>query len=299
MKESNKALIYTGIAIASWSTVASAFKIALRYMTHFELILVSAITTLLILSVVMIFSRKWDELKSVQQKDWMRFAFIGLLNPAAYYLVLFKAYSLLPAQIAQPINYFWPILLVIMLATVLRERIAAYKFIGMFVSFTGVALISFGTEWVSDESLSETGIALAFLSAFLWASFWILNRKMAHIDSIVALFLSFLFGSVYLLAATLVIPVSFASLKGLGAGVYVGAFEMAVPFIFFGMALRTTSNPALVNQLTYLSPFISLFLIYLILGESIYSTTYIGLSLIVAGILLNEWLGKRKVKSVG
>jgi drug/metabolite transporter (DMT)-like permease len=69
---------------------------------------------------------------------------------------------------------------------------------------------------------------------------------------------------------------------------------MAVPFIFFGLALRKTNNPALVNQLCYLSPFISLFIINQVLKETIFPTTYIGLFLIVAGILLNEMLSKRK-----
>ena len=36
---------------------------------------------------------------------------MGLLNPVAYYLILFKAYTILPAQVAQPLNMIWPIVL--------------------------------------------------------------------------------------------------------------------------------------------------------------------------------------------
>ncbi len=233
-------------------------------------------------------------LRKLKTKEWTSFALIGLLNPTAYYLVLFKSYSLLPAQIAQPINYFWPILLVILLAIVLKERIPSYKYIGMLVSFVGVVLISFGAESFSGVKLSKMGVFLAFLSAFLWASFWIINRRNKNIDNIIALFLSFLFGSAYLLVASLFIPLSTLSIKALLSSVYVGAFEMAIPFIFFGMALRKTNNPALINQLCYLSPFISLFIIHMVLGETIYPSTYIGLFLIIVGILLNEWLKKMK-----
>ena len=76
---------------------------------------------------------------------------------------------------------------------------------------------------------------------------------------------------------------------------YVGAFEIGIPFLFFGLAIRKTDNPALVNQMCYLSPFISLFLIHTFLGEEIYATTYGGLFLIVFGIVFNEapWRGSR------
>ena len=36
---------------------------------------------------------------------------LGLVNPFLYYLVLFKAYDLLPAQEAQAINYTWALML--------------------------------------------------------------------------------------------------------------------------------------------------------------------------------------------
>ncbi len=295
MKPNNQAVAFTLVAVASWSTVASAFKIALREMSYFELILMSSLTALLIFALVLTFQRKWHLLKKLDKKVWIRFAFVGALNPATYYLVLFKSYSLLPAQIAQPINYFWPILLVVLLALLLKERIPTYKYLGMIVSFAGVALISLGTESIAGVKLSETGIMLAFFSAFLWAIFWIVNRKTKDVDGTLSLFLSFLFGVLYLGVASIFVPVGLHSPLAVLSGVYVGTFEMAIPFIFFGMALRRGTNPALVNQLCYLSPFISLFIIHAVLGETIYFTTYIGLLLIVAGILLNEILSKKIV----
>lgn len=282
------------IAIASWSTVASAFKIGLRHYTYFELILVSAIMAMLVFAMVVTIQGKWKHLNYLSNKQWVGFALSGLLNPALYYIILFKSYDLLPAQIAQSINYFWPTLLTIMLAIFMRQSIPKFKYIGMLISFGGVVLISLGTGGIAGVSLSGTGIALAFLSAFLWAMFWILNQRNKNTDSMVALFLNFMFGAVYLLIATLFVPTNLLSVSGLLSGVYVGMFEMAIPFIFFGMALKESKNPSLINQLCYLSPFISLFIIHFVVGETIYPTTYIGLGLIVSGIVLNEMIAKRK-----
>jgi hypothetical protein len=48
MTQDNKAIVYAAIAVLSWSTVASAFKIALRYLSSFELLLVASCTAFLI-----------------------------------------------------------------------------------------------------------------------------------------------------------------------------------------------------------------------------------------------------------
>ena len=67
---------------------------------------------------------------------------------------------------------------------------------------------------------------------------------------------------------------------------------MGIPFLTFGMALRITGNPALINQMCYLSPFLSLFLIAMVLGEKIAPATYAGLALIVAGLVYNQYFAE-------
>lgn len=296
MKDSSKSLIHVAIAVASWSTVASAFKIALRHYSYYELLLVAAITATLLFALVITIQKKWYLIKSITPKEWSFFAITGLLSPAGYYLILFKAYELLPAQIAQSINYSWAIVLTLLLALLMRQRIPALKYIGMAISLGGVALISLGSESIAGVQLSITGLLLALLSAFVWASFWILNKKSEHIDNVLALFVSFLFGTLFLLVGLLFIDVELFSTKGVLSAIYVGLFEMAIPFIFFGLAIKKTNNPALINQLCYLSPFISLFIIRSVLGEQIYLTTFIGLVLIVGGILFNEY-GVKKINN--
>lgn len=295
MKPSSKSYLHVAIAVASWSTVATAFKIGLRHYSYYELLLVSAFTAMLVFALVVSFQKKWYLLKRINRKEWHLFALTGLLNPAGYYLILFKAYELLPAQIAQSINYSWAIVLTLLLSLFMKQRIPALKFLGMAISLGGVALISLGSESFSGLQLSVTGLVLAFMSSLVWASFWILNKKSEHIDNVLALFVSFLFGSVYLLIGCLFVEVQLHSLKGVLSSVYVGLFEMAIPFIFFGLALKKTDNPALINQLCYLSPFISLFIIQAVLGEPIYITTFVGLLLIIGGILFNEYSVKSKL----
>lgn len=290
-KENNQAIVYAGLAVLSWSTVATAFKIALTYLTHYEMLLIASCTALLIFALSLTLQRKWNQVCRLSARQWFYFAGIGLLNPVAYYLVLFKAYNLLPAQVAQPINYAWPIVLLVLLAVFARQPIPPKKYIGMFLSLGGVVFISIGGT-KGEMSTSVGGLLLAGLSAILWASFWLINNRNSRLDGSVSLFMTFLFGTIYLIAGACVTGVNLHSLPGVLSGVYIGCFEIGIPFIFFGLAMRKTTNPALINQLCYLSPFLSLFLIAVVLGEHIVATTYVGLVLIVGGIVYNQYFVK-------
>ncbi len=295
MKANNKALMLAGIAVLSWSTVATAFKIALTHLTYYEMLVVASATSLLIFGILMTVQRKWALVAKLTARQWGILAGLGLLNPVAYYLVLFRAYDLLPAQVAQPINYAWPIVLLVLLALFAHQPIPPRKYIGMVVSLGGVTLISMGSGSLGQGGIPVGGLLLAALSAILWASYWMLNnRYKEEFDSSLTCFMSFFFGTLYLLAGTCVVEVHIDTLPGILSGMYVGGFEMGIPFICFGLAMRIGSNPALVNQLCYLSPFLSLFLIALVLGEQIATTTYIGLVLIVLGIVYNQYFVKTK-----
>lgn len=289
MTKNTKAVILGGVAVLSWSTVATAFKIALSHLTVFNMLLVATVTSALIFSVVMTAGKRWGELARLPKKLIAMCAALGVLNPVLYYLVLFKAYDMLPAQMAQPLNYAWPIVLLILLAVFNHESIPTRKYIGMFVSVSGVACISLGVGDI-EGGVSPAGILMAVSSAALWACYWMFsNRLKDEVHPTVALFLGFTAGTVVLLIAGCFVGIRVDSMSGLLSGIYIGFFEMGIPFLAFGTALRITDNPALINQMCYLSPFLSLFLISLVLGETILPTTCIGLILIVAGLIYNQY----------
>lgn len=289
MSDEAKAEASAGLAVLSWATVATAFKVALRYLTHFELLLVASSTSLLLFAFIMTFQHRWKVLAKTGLRDIGYFALLGLLNPVLYYWVLFKSYSLLPAQIAQPINYMWPVLLTVLLAIFTHRPIPGYKYIGLAASLCGVVLISAGSGKIGHFHISGAGISFAALSAVLWAVYWMVsNRKKKHTDTVVSLFLCFLSGTVYLFVMAAFTGVHALTPTGLLSGMYVGCFEMGIPFVAFGYAIRKTANPALINQMCYLAPFMSLFFIAVVLHEPVVMTTYIGLGLIVAGIVFNR-----------
>lgn len=288
-----KAIISASLAVLSWSTVATAFKLALENMTHFELLLIASFTSLLIFAMILTFQHLWGALTHLSLRNWIYFALLGLLNPVLYYLVLFKSYSLLPAQIAQPINYMWPVVLTVLLAVFAHRKIPKRKYIGLIISLGGVFLISLGSKTIGHFHLSGVGLSLASLSAVLWALYWLVTSKNKDkVDSTISLFLCFFFGTIYLFITSCFIGVHTLTAIGILSGMYVGCFEMGVPFVAFGYSIRKTNNPALINQMCYISPFMSLFFISVILHEPIVITTYLGLVMIVLGIVFNSYQKK-------
>lgn len=290
MKSSAKPVIFATLAVLSWSTVATAFKVALQTMSTFEMLFVACATALIIFTVWILITGSWHELRLLTPSLWIRFAILGLVAPVTYYLMLFKAYDLLPAQVAQPINYIWPILLAILIAILERKPIPRSKYAGMIVSLGGVVFISLGSSHISGD-ISLAGIILAIASAGLWGLYWMINDSLKNkVSEVTSLFLTFLFGMSYLFVGNFFTPIEHLEPQSLFAGIYIGAFEMGLPYICFGVAIRETKNPALINQMCYLAPFLSLFFISIILEEPIVSSTYVGLALIIGGIIFNQYI---------
>jgi drug/metabolite transporter (DMT)-like permease len=232
-KNQRLSYIYAIIAVFFWSTVATAFKISLSYVSSFTLLFYASLFSCVILFFVLLLSKNE---KIFSRKQIMYSTFLGFINPFAYYLILFKAYDLLEAQIAQPLNYTWPIVLSIFSIFFLNQKFKIKLLFSIILSFVGVSLLS-----LSQASLTTNfnffGIFLALGSAFVWATYWILNVK-RKCPVFEGLFLNFLFGTIYSFIFLLVIhnPINIpiASLFPL---IYVGAFEMSVTFIFWFKAL--------------------------------------------------------------
>lgn len=294
MKKQTKSYIYAGFAVLAWSTVASAFKLTLGEVNYMQMVFYASLFSVLALTAILLIQGKTGSLVRQSPKTILTSALLGLLNPFLYYVVLFRAYSLLPAQEAQPLNFTWPIVLALLSAPLLGQKLKARSVIALLVSFAGVIVIStrgdlFGLKFVSVE-----GTVLAVGSSLVWALYWIYNVKDRR-DTIVKLFYYFVFGSVYTLIAMFIVGLTFkVSLPGLIGCAYIGFFEMGITFVLWSRALSLSDESAKVANIAYLSPFISLIFIHYLVGETILPSSIIGLILIIAGILIQNILRKKQ-----
>lgn len=290
MKNQPKAYLLAMTAVLFWSTIGTAFKVSLRYLDPLTLLCYSSIVACLVLATGITLMRKWHQVRQTTWRDLAVSSFLGLLNPFLYYVVLLKAYDRLPAQEAGTLNYIWPLVLVLLSIPLLKQKISAMSIIAILISFSGIIVISTHGDLTGFNFSDPLGVSLAVGSAIFWALYWILNLK-DHREAIIKLFMAFCFGTAYTVVAMIISgKMILPGIKGLSGAVYIGIFEMGLTFLIWLNALRLSVTTAKISNLIYLSPFISLIIIHLVIGEIILFSTVFGLMLIVTGIIVQQYL---------
>jgi drug/metabolite transporter (DMT)-like permease len=185
-------------------------------------------------------------------------------------------------------------MLVLLSIPFLKHKIGIRSIACILLSFTGVIVIANKGFLTSTEIANSLGITLAIGSSLIWALFWIFNTKDKRED-LQKLFLNFFFGTIYSIV-TLVILGKFnlPDFKSLSAAIYIGLIECGIAYIFWLKAMRLTSSTDKIGNLVFLSPFISLFLIHMFIGETIYLSTWIGLTIIITGIIFQKITTKKQ-----
>lgn len=292
MKDQKTAMMYGLGTVLLWSTVATAFKLALADLAPVQMLLVACSASVVVMAIILILQKRWHLVFSLQKKQYIQSFGMGLINPCLYYFFLFGAFDRLPAQEAQPLNYTWALVLAYLSVPFLGHRLRRLDVLAGLVCYAGVVVIATRGAVTTLSFSDPIGVALALGSTLVWASYWIIATRDTR-DPVVGLFLNFLFGLPVIAVICwwtegLSLPVT----GSLVAALYVGIFEMGIAFVFWSYAMKKAENTSRVSNLIFISPFLSLVFIYFILGEQILPSTYIGLVLIMAGL----WLQQKKVK---
>ena len=169
VKNQRRALAFGCAAVGLWSTVATAFKIALTYLSPLHLLFLAALVSTLIFLLLLTWQGRLHETWQLGRRRWRFYLLQGTLNPFIYYLVLFAAYAQLPAQQAQAINYTWAITMALLAVPFLKQKLSARELGAMIVAYAGVVLIATGGTW-DFAATNWLGIGLALLSSVFWAS---------------------------------------------------------------------------------------------------------------------------------
>ena len=272
-----------------WSTVATAFSLSLEYLTPLQLVTLAAVVSWCFFAARLGSPARWASLRATSFKERITGLLMGWLNPGLYYLVLFAAYDQLPAQEAMAINYSWGITLALVAAPLLRQRLTPGALLAACISYSGIVVIATRGSPLSLDFAQPLGVGLALLSTLLWSLYWVINTRLS-VDPEVNLFLNFS-GALPLLLGLLwwsgtPLPVVW---QGWAGGLYVGLFEMGLAFVLWMGAMKATTSTLRISSLIFLSPPLSLILIWMIAGEPVKAYTLIGLILILFGL----WLQRR------
>ncbi|WP_231757531.1 DMT family transporter [Microbulbifer elongatus] len=287
-RNNRRATWFALAAVLCWSTVASAFKLSLQYLSPLQLVTIASLVSTVFMGAVVLWQGLGRELRDSWRRSRGWFLALGFCNPFLYYLVLFHAYDLLPAQQAQPLNYTWGVVLALLSVPLLKQKLRRQDLFAGLVCYGGVVVIATGGNLAELRFEQPWGVALALFSTLVWSCYWLLNTRIGG-NASVNLFLTFCCGLPWLAAAVWWQgDWQWPPLGGWIGAVYVGLFEMGIAFLLWQAALLHCDNTARISNFIYLSPPLSLLLIALLVGERIHLATIAGLALILLGVAIQQ-----------
>ena len=210
------------------------------------------------------------------RKDMLRLALCGLLGAAANQLLFFNGLNLTSPIDAAIIITSIPVMVLIFSVILLKEKITAYKLLGIAIGSLGaILLISYGNK--SGGTSSSLGNLFVFINACCYGLYLVIVKPlMSKYNSITIISWVFLFGFIFMFPFGIgqLLTTDFASFDlntYLVIG-YVVIFTTFFAYLFNIYALNYVS-PAVNSSYVYLQPAVS-FILVIIYAYILMSETY-------------------------
>ena len=225
-------------------------------------------------------------------KDELMFILIGITGGSFYFYLQNTALDHTYAANVSILVALSPILTVLLAQLFSRsnERLGKYVYIGAVIAIAGVVLVVLNGQL--SFHLSPVGDLLALAAALMWAVYSILIKKYTEqYDNFIVtrrVFLWAFLTAVPLMLLTDGMPVLtplFTDVKVLVSWLFLGVMGNAVCFAIWNIAFKAL-GVVVTNNYLYASPFVTVFVGWLLLGEPISVMSIIGAVLITAGVIV-------------
>jgi drug/metabolite transporter (DMT)-like permease len=211
-----------------------------------------------------------------------------------YNLALNAAEQSIDAATAAMIVQIGPILVALLAALFLGERLTSWLLIGIAIAFAGVVVIGLALSHGGASDLGGVFLALAAAAAY---AIGVVSQKplLRRLSGLEVTCYACLIGAVVCLPWTgdLVDTVQHADASSLLLLVYLGLFPTAIAFSTWAFALRHTDAGKL-SITTFLVPGIAAVMAWLFLGEVPPGAAFVGGAMCVVGVLVS----RRRPRSV-
>lgn len=281
------AYFYALFTIFLWSTVAAVAKLLLSSVNSVQLLLYIGVFSTLFLMVIILSTNRIKNLKSLSKKDLLDFALFGFIGLFLYQTFFLKALDIAPAVEVSVLNYLWPIAIILFSIILLKERLTAKTVIALLLGFIGAYFIISKGNITAFRFTNLLGDVLAISAALFWGLFSILSKR-KKTDSLTSMFMYNLLALPFILFyAFATNNLIIAPLADIAGAAYIGIFATALAYTSWIKALQI-GNTQKIATLSYLTPFLSVLFISIIIKEDILFFQIIGLLLIIFGILIHN-----------
>ncbi|GED17513.1 DMT family transporter [Aneurinibacillus migulanus] len=285
MKSTLLGSIYLALASSIWGGMYVVVKIVVSVIPPLELVWMRYLVAIVALLMIGFITRqKWK----IHKRDFLIIIAIGIIGNAISIVTQEAGTMLTSAQMGAIITSSTPAFMVIFARLILKERLTLKKGISVFLATAGVFLIV-GVGHV-DFSSKLGGISL-LIAALTWAFMSVLVKRVpSDYSQIVVTTYSILVALIVLTPFVLprlhAINISQLTHPTIWGGIlYLGVVSTAGGFLLWNRGLQML-NASSGGLFFFFQPVVGTLLGWLILGEKIGVTFWIGSILILTGVLL-------------
>ncbi|TWD98651.1 threonine/homoserine efflux transporter RhtA [Neobacillus bataviensis] len=227
------------------------------------------------------------------KKDWLRILILGWIGISTYHIGVTFGSQTVSAGTAAMLVASSPIFTTIIAMFVLKERLEVMGWIGLFIGFAGIAIITMGSN---DTFTFSSGIILILIAAAATSIFFVLQKPLFDRYKPIELTAYFTWAGTLpflVFSPGLIDGIQHATLQANLSAIYVGIFPAGIAYVTWAIAL-SMGNASSVSTILYIEPVFAILVAWFWLQEWPSTLSIVGGIITVSGVLLVNLLGKKK-----
>jgi drug/metabolite transporter (DMT)-like permease len=282
----------------TWASTFAVTKGVIATVPPFYFAFLRFIVASAVLIVFYTIRRKKNAIPSQTPLPYGILTLMGLSGVTLYCIFFNLSLIYTSASAGALIQGFGPVIIAIMAAVFLKERLTLKETSGIALSVIGVVMVGFIAEVHNDAINSFLGNWLMIGAITVWGAYTILSKKIAEMDALEVTCISTVIGTALLFPAVVYElwnkPLPVITSGGWWAIIYLGVIPSAFSFFLYNKAMDDLTASE-IGVFTNIDPVLGAILAVICLNEDIDVWQIAGTVLVLAGIWLSTYKPKSEV----